>query len=226
MRILNSLLSIILLFSTSLACYAGVRVGTTRIIYAEGKKEASVSLDNLDSTPYLIKSWIENNNNAGTHFLVTPPLFRLEGKQKNVVRIFKLDGVLPADRESLFFFNTTSIPASTTDADRNTLQIAVRTRLKLIFRPKGLSDDLPVNHAKELSWSKNGNQIIVKNPSAFYINFMFIKVNGQSIVMKDKNFVAPFSSASYSLPAGGGGKVEWKIINDMGGQSDLYQSSL
>ncbi|MDH8324198.1 long polar fimbrial chaperone LpfB, partial [Klebsiella pneumoniae] len=77
---------------------------------------------------------------------------------------------------------------------------------KLIFRPKGLSDDLPVNHAKELSWSKSGNQIIVKNPSAFYINFMFIKVNGQSIVMKDKNFVAPFSSASYSLPAGGGGK--------------------
>lgn len=167
MRILNSLLSIILLFSTSLACYAGVQVGTTRIIYAEGKKEASVSLDNLDSTPYLIKSWIENNNNAGTHFLVTPPLFRLEGKQKNVVRIFKLDGVLPADRESLFFFNTTSIPASTTDADRNTLQIAVRTRLKLIFRPKGLSDDLPVNHAKELSWSKNGNQIIVKNPQLF-----------------------------------------------------------
>ncbi len=63
---------------------------------------------------------------------------------------------------SHFSFNTTSIPASTTDADRNTLQIAVRTRLKLIFRPKGLSDDLPVNHAKELSWSKNGNQIIVK----------------------------------------------------------------
>ncbi|RYI33323.1 long polar fimbrial chaperone LpfB, partial [Klebsiella pneumoniae] len=29
MRILNSLLSIILLFSTSLACYAGVQVGTT-----------------------------------------------------------------------------------------------------------------------------------------------------------------------------------------------------
>ncbi len=25
-------------FSTSLACYAGVQVGTTRIIYAEGKK--------------------------------------------------------------------------------------------------------------------------------------------------------------------------------------------
>ena len=82
MRILNSLLSIILLFSTSLACYAGVQVGTTRIIYAEGKKEASVSLDNLDSTPYLIKSWIENNNNAGTHFLVTPPSFVWKGNKK------------------------------------------------------------------------------------------------------------------------------------------------
>ncbi|AIK81512.1 hypothetical protein CNR480_01886 [Klebsiella pneumoniae] len=55
---------------------------------------------------------------------------------------------------------------------------------------------------------------------------MFIKVNGQSLIMKDKNFVAPFSSASYALPSTNGGKVEWKIINDMGGQSDLYQSSL
>ncbi|WP_404873508.1 fimbrial biogenesis chaperone, partial [Klebsiella pneumoniae] len=109
---------------------------------------------------------------------------------------------------------------------RNTLQIAVRTKLKLIFRPKSLSDDVPVNHAKELSWSRSGNQVIVKNPSPFYINFMFIKVNGQSLIMKDKNFVAPFSSASYALPSTNGGKVEWKIINDMGGQSDLYQSSL
>ncbi|MCS5794895.1 fimbria/pilus periplasmic chaperone [Klebsiella pneumoniae subsp. pneumoniae] len=104
MRILNSLLSIILLLSASFACYAGVQVGTTRIIYAEGKKEVSVSLDNQDITPYLIKSWIENDKNVGTHFLLTPPLFRLEGKQKNVVRIFKLDGQLPTDRESLFFF--------------------------------------------------------------------------------------------------------------------------
>lgn len=90
MRILNSLLSIILLLSASFACYAGVQVGTTRIIYAEGKKEVSVSLDNQDITPYLIKSWIENDKNVGTHFLLTPPLFRLEGKQKNVVRILSL----------------------------------------------------------------------------------------------------------------------------------------
>ncbi len=82
-------------------------------------------------------------------------------------RIFKLDGVLPADRESLFFFNTTSIPASTTDADRNTLQIAVRTRLKLIFRPKGLSDDVPVNHAKELSWSKMAIRLSSKTRQLF-----------------------------------------------------------
>jgi P pilus assembly chaperone PapD len=73
--------------------------------------------------------------------------------------------------ESHFSFNTTSIPASSTEADRNTLQIAVRTKLKLIFRPKSLSDDVPVNHAKELSWSRSGNQVIVKNPSPFYINF-------------------------------------------------------
>ncbi len=45
-------------------------------------------------------------------FLITPPLFRLDAKQENVLRIIRTGGNLPADRESLFWLNIKSIPSS------------------------------------------------------------------------------------------------------------------
>jgi len=226
MRLTYSLSVFLSIFLFSSLASAGVQVGTTRIIYAEGKKEASVSLDNQDNTPYLIKSWIENDKTAGSHFLVTPPLFRLEAKQKNVVRIFKTDDVLPADRETLFFFNTTAIPATTEELNRNTLQIAVRTKLKLIYRPKALKNDTSVNSAGRLTWTKTNSSVTVNNPSPYYINFMYVKINNVSVELKDINYVAPFSSATYPFKNANGGKVEWVAINDFGGQSDVYHSML
>lgn len=227
MRLISQLSIVLSLFLISTFASAGVLVGTTRIIFIEGKKEASVSLDNQDSTPYLIKSWAENDKIAGSHFMVTPPLFRLEGKQKNVVRIFKLDSALPTDRESLFFFNTTAIPASTEDTSRNTLQIAIRTKLKLIFRPKALKDDMPISYAGKLTWEKKNNVLTVRNPSPYYINFMSVSVNNAPVELNDVNYVAPFSSATFMLKNTNvvSGKIEWITINDFGGQSNTYQST-
>nr|WP_309487369.1 fimbria/pilus periplasmic chaperone [Leclercia sp. LTM01] len=68
--------ALMLVLSTCTA-YAGTQIGATRVIYTEGKKEASVNITNKDASPYLIKSWIENSNLSGSHFIVTPPLFRM-----------------------------------------------------------------------------------------------------------------------------------------------------
>lgn len=38
---------------------AGVIIGGTRIIFDGAKKEASISVNNPDATPYLIQSWID-----------------------------------------------------------------------------------------------------------------------------------------------------------------------
>ncbi|MDI8993129.1 fimbria/pilus periplasmic chaperone, partial [Salmonella enterica subsp. enterica serovar Anatum] len=38
-------------------------------------------------------------------FMVTPPLFRLNGGQKNVLRIIRTGGNLPEDRESLYWLD-------------------------------------------------------------------------------------------------------------------------
>lgn len=69
--------------------------------------------------------------------MVTPPLFRLGAGQENNLRILRTGGNLPEDRESLYWMNIKSIPSTTEKQDNvNTLQIAVKTRIKLIYRPQ------------------------------------------------------------------------------------------
>jgi P pilus assembly chaperone PapD len=93
-----------LLLSTTVQ--AGIVMGGTRVIYQEGKREASISVTNADvHSPYLVQSWIENyaeNDKGKVPFIVTPPLFRLDPEQENVLRINFIGADLPRDRESVF----------------------------------------------------------------------------------------------------------------------------
>jgi len=95
------------------AGHAGIVMGGTRVIYQEGKREAAISVSNADShSPYLVQSWVENyaeNNKSRVPFIVTPPLFRLDPEQQNVLRINFIGATLPADRESVFCLNLKSI---------------------------------------------------------------------------------------------------------------------
>ena len=95
------------------AAQAGIVMGGTRVIYQEGKREAASSVTNADThTPYLVQSWVENyaeNDKARVPFIVTPPLFRLDPEQNNVLRINFIGASLPRDRESVFWLNVKSI---------------------------------------------------------------------------------------------------------------------
>lgn len=82
-------LSATLVLSVSYMANAGVVVESTRYLYKEGAREISAQYENKDDTPYLMKSWIEPPEGASnSYFMVTPPLFRLEAKQRNTVRVF------------------------------------------------------------------------------------------------------------------------------------------
>ncbi|MCX0222069.1 fimbria/pilus periplasmic chaperone, partial [Escherichia coli] len=41
------------------SAYANVSLMGTRVIYNGAKKEASINLENPDSSPYLVQSWVE-----------------------------------------------------------------------------------------------------------------------------------------------------------------------
>ena len=136
--------------------HAGIVIESTRYLYKEGAREITAQIENKDGIPYLIKSWIETQKGQTPSFTATPPLFRLEAKQQNTVRLFSTNNVTaPTDRESVFYFNVMAIPpADETNAKNNTIQLAVRHRMRLVYRPKSLFDMKPNEEAAKLQWSK------------------------------------------------------------------------
>ncbi|POP41998.1 long polar fimbrial chaperone LpfB [Superficieibacter electus] len=213
-----------LLFS-SLAYAAGINIGATRVIYHGDAKDESLSISNNDTVPYLVQSWAQSISDSGVvgdaPFMVTPPLFRLDGGQKNVLRIIRTGENLPEDRESLYWLDIKSIPRTDPNDKRNILKLAVKAEFKLIYRPKALTQT-PEEVTEKLQWSRQGNELVVNNPTPYYMNFADIAIGGHKL--KKPRYVAPFGSARYSLPAGAGGQITWSIINDFGGTETEHRT--
>ncbi|HBO23481.1 fimbrial biogenesis chaperone [Providencia sp.] len=211
-------ISLLIVINTA---HAGVIIGGTRVIYNEGNKDVSISVENPDKIPYLIQSWIDGiDEKKQSDFTITPPLFRLNADKTNALRIFLTENKLPKDRESLFWLNIKTIPA--TERTENSLQIAFKTQMKLIYRPTSIKDVNFVEEQKKLIWSKSGNKIIVKNPTPYYMNFQSITFNGKKAI--DISYAAPFSTASFEInDTASNGTVKWEVINDYGAASDASE---
>ncbi len=205
----------IFLSSLTNISYSGVIIGGTRLIYPEGNKNVSITVENPDKTPYLIQSWIENDNEGNqSDFTITPPLFRLNSDNTNSLRIFLTQNTLPKDRESLFWLNIKTIPATEKTAE-NSLKIAFKTQMKLIYRPTSLAKVNFEVEQNKLVWSKVGKSIIVKNPTPYYMNFQSINFNGKNA--ENITYIAPFSSKSFITNNNElHGTIKWEVINDYG----------
>ncbi|WBM72577.1 molecular chaperone [Buttiauxella sp. WJP83] len=220
----KTLIALVIINSGVCAANAGVIIGGTRVIYDGNKKEASISVNNPDSTAYLIQSWIETQNGGAEKapFVITPPLYRLDPTQQNVERII-LTGTLPQDKESLYWLNIKAIPSA--PKKDNTLQIAVKTSLKLIYRPASLKGTTPEEQAEMLTWSVVGNQIQVTNPTHFVMNFNEITVAGRKV--ENVTYVLPGSTARFDLPKGiHGGNATFTVINDYGGPGKIHNTTI
>lgn len=216
---------------------AGVSVGGTRVIFDGAKRETSVPIRNIGTTPYLVQSWVEAGaEGAGEKppLLVTPPISRLNGGKENILRIVRTRNDLPTDRESLFWLNVKEIPPKA--KGENILQIALRTRIKLFYRPAALSADkaTALTAPESLKWSvtpaADGQraELKVENPTPFYVTFVSLKVEGAGKEIK-ADMVAPFGSSSYplgSIAAAPGSKVEYTTINDYGGHSQPITAAI
>lgn len=225
MKILSPvLLCIIAGMTLASAAHAGIVIGGTRVIYDATAKDASISVNNPDAIPYLVQTWIDNNsgNTQTAPFIVTPPLYRLNGGQQSTMRIVYSGATLPDNQESLFFINIKAIPSTTKKA--NVLQVAVKSRMKLIYRPASLRNSEPEKFAEKLSWSVSSGKLNVTNPTPYYMNFGEVSVN--KVKVNSATWVAPNSSASFPVPGTlSAGRVEFKLINDYGGLTELFHSN-
>lgn len=218
------LLSSFLLVAAS--AHAGVIINGTRLVYHGDNKESSLGISNPDDTDYLVQSWVDagGKNLAKAPFLITPPLFRLDAKEDNVLRVVRTGGNLPEDRESLYWLNIKSIPSSKRMEGVNTLQIAINTRIKLLYRPSAVQGK-PEEVANKLEWHREGSDLVVNNPTPFYMNFQNVTLNGHKV--ESATWAVPRSETHFALPGHSSGTtVAWSIITDYGSISQNYSATL
>ncbi|EIK6982729.1 molecular chaperone [Salmonella enterica subsp. enterica serovar Amager] len=201
----------------------GFSLGSTRVIYDGSQKEATISVINsAKNAPFLAQSWVTEyapgkKQPAQAPFLVTPPLYR-QDQGKNMLRIIRTGGQMPSDRESVFWLNVKAIPAVHESLKgKNTLQFAYVLRVKLFYRPRGLSGE-PSRATDNLSFSRQGNTLTVRNSGPYYITFNTLSVGGKTVKDASSLMVPPKGEQQYALPVGAAGnQVSFRALNDFGG---------
>ncbi|MCW9547309.1 fimbrial biogenesis chaperone [Klebsiella oxytoca] len=220
------LLSLAVLFSAHAA--ASVTINGTRVIYNSSDREISVKLTNNGKKPVLVQSWIDNGDeNAAPDridvpFMLTPPINRVNGEKGQTLRIsYTGSRLLPADRESVYWLNVMEIPA-VNETEANRLQIALRTRIKLFYRPAALVDRDKASEAGEkIVWSRSNGALQARNDSPYYVSLASVTVSAQGKTHSvDGKMIPPMGQVSFSdsrLPdLTQGAVIRYEYINDWG----------
>jgi chaperone protein EcpD len=192
MNIIAKVVSILLLASGPMSvAHAGIQIIGTRVIYDAPERDVSVRVLNSGEAPRLLQAWVDSGNERETAatttapFLVTPPVSRIEpGKGQALRLMFTGNQNIPQDRESVYWLNVLEIPPrpeAAADESGSHLQFAVRTRIKIFYRPQGLKGD-PVGSVDRLKWQlqRRGNAMVLEcnNPTAFNVSFSDVRLKG------------------------------------------------
>lgn len=206
---------------------AALTISATRIVQGSDKKSSSIIVANPSTQVFAVQSWVDTQTGDATvavPLIAAPDLFRLEPGKQQTVQINRIPNNLPKDRESLFYFNVQEIPQAQ-DEQTNTLTIALRTRIKLFYRPADLQGN-PEESLKTLQWSvqhANGKaQLFVHNPSPFHYTFRRVELGSpaERKSIEAKEMIAPKSTLAYDLPTQAltpGMQVFFTTISDYGG---------
>ncbi|OXL38355.1 MULTISPECIES: fimbrial biogenesis chaperone [Enterobacter] len=213
----------------------GISLGSTRVIYTEKSPGATVRVINTSKSAYLIQSWIDNFRGEGGWekeatlpvgvFVVTPPLFRLDTGENNIL-IRRAGGNLPADRESVFSLSVKLVPQSGKPApESNYVQFAFANTIKLFWRPKGLKGE-PSEAYKLLTFRRKSDLLEAVNPTEYHITIKTLKIGGVNVDNPDYRMVPPKGTQTWKIPDSANGIVTYTTINDFGGITPPVTSPL
>lgn len=215
---------------------AGIVLDRTRVVFSAGQREVSVAVVNDGDLPYLLQAWIGTDPEHGlpetssAPFHIVPPLQRINAGARESLRILQLPGMLPSDRESLFWLSVLAIPGHVADGpvDAGRLDMAIQTNIKVFYRPVGMG---PLETGREGSLRlslqrKQGTCLLrVENPSPLHLSIAGMSViegAQRAGVWPDGVMLLPRSLTTVEVPdacqgeVAGPAKARMEIINDQG----------
>lgn len=216
---------------------ASVVIAGTRVIFPSSEREVTIQLTNDSKRPALVQAWLDDGNssalpeNVDVPFTLTPSVFRMESGNGQTLRLVHTGEPLPADRESLFWLNVLEVPPkASAENNRNRIQLAVRSRIKIMYRPDGLAgsaDDAPMQLDWRVVRTDGGYALEASNPTPFVVNLGSVLLNaagrkhdaGMGYVLPRSTQRFPIKQLS-GAPAAGA-TVEFGSINDWGRSVDV-----
>jgi chaperone protein EcpD len=224
--------SLVLVCFTMVSAQAAIVINGTRVVYPSNAKEVTVQLSNDGEKPSLVQAWVDEGDpnttpdDSKAPFILTPPISRVEPKAGQALRLSSIATNLPMDRETVFWLNVLDIPpapATKTDDPDNFLQLAIRSRIKIFYRPNALKGE--ANQAPEsLKWSIKGDSLVCQNPTPYHVNFtrIGVVVAGKAQELTPNGvMLEPNATKEFKLnPVNGKPAVEFTTINDFGGRVD------
>lgn len=204
---------------------AGISLSATRLVFDGAHKEVSINVRN-NGDDLLIQSWVEQDGPVpgSAPFAVTPPLARIMSKQQQLLRVIYEGGGMPTDKESVVWLNVQEIPQASTT--KNTLQLAVRQRIKVFFRPVGLAEKAYLA-PKQLLWQlaeQDGRTVLkVSNPGVYHVSIAELTLAAGAINEQpfDTTMVAPGQTKTFplkKLSSSSPVTLKFLSINDYGAQ--------
>lgn len=199
---------------------AALKIEGTRLIYFGHDKEANISVVNQAPREVVVQTWItgeDQSNGRDVPFAVTEPLVQMGAGEHHRLRILYAGEGLPTDRESLFWLNIMEIPLK--PEDPNSVQFAIRQRLKLFYRPPALEGG-SAEAVKQLLWSSaDGRTVTVSNPSAFHLSLVNVHTDSQAL--SDYLLLKPHERKTLTAPTllPAGTTLHFTEITDIGLQA-------
>ena len=219
-KILSALLTLI-----SLSASAGIQVDQTRVIYNGGERSASLSIRNDTNETWMVQTWLDTGdatqNPVNLPMQAVPPVLKLGGNKDAILRFIYSGAGLPTDRETVYWVNVQEIPPAA--KQENVLQIAIRTRVKLFYRPAGLRTSLP-QEAKALVWKKQGNTLVVTNNGPLHVTLGTLHLKqGANKWAVNADMLKPMSTTEIAIPAKArsANNLSFTFINDFGGNTEV-----
>ncbi|KAF2411123.1 P pilus assembly protein, chaperone PapD [Pseudomonas antarctica] len=179
---------------------AALKIEGTRLIYFGQDKGATINVVNQAPREVVVQTWITGEDEATDRtvpFAATEPLVQLAAGEHHPLRILYAGEGLPSDRESLFWLNIMEIPLK--PEDPNSVQFAIRQRLKLFYRPPALQGG-SAEAVQQLVWSSgDGRTVTVRNPSAFHLSLVNLQTDNEAL--SDYLLLKPYESKTLTAPS-------------------------
>lgn len=208
-----------LLMLASPPANAALKIEGTRLIYFGQDNAAGISVVNQASQEVVVQTWItgeDESTGRTVPFAATEPLVQLGAGEHHKLRILYAGEGLPSDCESLFWLNIMEIPLKSQDA--NSVQFAIRQRLKLFYRPPALQGG-SAEAVQQLVWSSDGRTVTVDNPSAFHLSLVNLQTD--NLALSDYLMLKPHERKTLTAPGAlpKGTTLHFTEITDIGLQA-------